>query len=137
VGNERVKGMLRRMLEERRVAGALLFAGEEGVGKRRFALELAKSLNCRTPVGCEACGHCPACVRSEEFVFPPSEDKDAHKKIIWSAHPDIGMAISYKRSILVDAMRDLEREANFRPYEGSARVFLIEEADKLNESSSN
>ncbi|OLE54491.1 MAG: hypothetical protein AUG51_07840 [Acidobacteria bacterium 13_1_20CM_3_53_8] len=137
VGNERVKEVLRRMLEARRVAGALLFAGEEGVGKRRFALEFAKSLNCRTPVGREACGHCSACVRAEEFVFPPSDDKDAHKKIIWSAHADIGMAISYKRAILVDAMRDLEREANFRPFEGSARVFLIEEADKLNEASSN
>ncbi|HMF58180.1 MAG TPA: DNA polymerase III subunit delta' [Pyrinomonadaceae bacterium] len=137
VGNERVKGVLRRMLEARRVPGALLFAGEEGVGKKRFALELAKSLNCRALAGVEACGHCPACVRAEEFVFPSSEDKDAHKKIIWSAHPDIGMAISYKRAILVDAMRDLEREANFRPYEGAARIFLIEEADKLNEPSSN
>jgi DNA polymerase-3 subunit delta' len=137
IGNDRGKEALRRMLEARRVPGALLFAGEEGVGKRRFALELAKALNCRTPVGVEACGHCPACVRAEEFEFPSSEDKDAHKKIIWSAHPDIGMAISYKRAILVDAMRDLEREANFRPYEGAARIFLIEEADKLNEASSN
>jgi len=34
-------------------------------------------------------------------------------------------------------MREIEREANFRPYEGAARVFLVEDADKLNEASSN
>src|SRR5947209_875406 len=110
VGNSRVKDVLRRMLESGRVPGALLFAGEEGVGKKQFALELARALNCRTPVGIEACGHCPSCVRTGEFVFPAEDDKDNHKKIIWSAHPDVGMAIPYKRAILVDAMRDLERE---------------------------
>jgi DNA polymerase-3 subunit delta' len=34
-------------------------------------------------------------------------------------------------------MRLIEREANYRPYEGKARVFLIEDADKLNDPSAN
>src|SRR6185312_5408667 len=34
-------------------------------------------------------------------------------------------------------MRAIEREANYRPYEGKARVFLIDDADKLNDSSAN
>lgn len=125
------------MLEARRVPGALLFAGEEGVGKRRFALELAKAFNCRARVGVEACDRCSACARAEELQLPPADEKDEYKKIIWSAHPDVGMVLPYKRAILVDAIRDLEREANFRPFEGEARLFLIEEADKLNEASSN
>jgi DNA polymerase-3 subunit delta' len=136
-GNERVKEILRRMIAARRVPGALLFTGEEGVGKKQFALELARALNCRAPVGPEACEVCPSCKRIKQFVLPASDDRDAHRKIIWSAHPDVGMARPYHRAILVDAMRDLEREANFRPYEGHARVFLIEEAEKLNEASSN
>ncbi|MBD0370577.1 MAG: hypothetical protein ICV60_07075 [Pyrinomonadaceae bacterium] len=41
------------------------------------------------------------------------------------------------RFLLVAQMREIEREANFRPYEGRARFFLIEEADKLNEPSAN
>jgi DNA polymerase-3 subunit delta' len=136
-GNQRVKETLQRMLAARRVPGALLFTGEEGVGKKQFALELARALNCRTPVGLEACGACPSCKRIMQFVLPSSDDKDAHRKIIWSAHTDVGLVRAYNRAVLVDAMRDLEREANFRPYEGAARVFLIEEADKLNEASSN
>lgn len=136
-GNERVKEILRRMLGARRVPGALLFAGEEGIGKKRFALELAKSLNCRQPVGTEACDACSSCSRIMEFVLPAGDDKDAHRKLVWSAHPDVGLARPYNRAILVDAMRDLEREANFRPYEGRARIFLIDDAEKLNEASSN
>jgi DNA polymerase-3 subunit delta' len=136
-GNERVKELLRRMLAAGRVPGALLFAGEEGVGKKLFALEVAKALNCRTPVGVEACDKCAACQRAVRFTLPASDDKDAHKKIIWSEHADVGLARPYNRAVLVDQMRDLEREANFRPYEGRARVFLIDEADKLNEASSN
>ena len=137
VGNQRVKESLRRMLAARRVPGALLFAGEEGVGKKLFALEVAKALNCRTPVGLEACDQCPSCKRAARFVIPDLDDKEAYKKIFFSDHADVGLACPYKRVILVDQMRDLEREANFRPYEGAARVFLIEDADKLNDASSN
>src|SRR3712207_7027180 len=39
----------------------------------------------------------------------------------------------YNRTIYIDAVRDLERESNFRPFEGRARVFLIDGADALNE----
>ena len=134
-GNEQVKTLLRRTLAAGRVPGALLFTGEDGVGKKLFALELAKALNCRTPVEFEGCGHCPACERIAKFNYPQSSDSDDWKGIIWTDHPDVGMVVAPKRVILVEQMRAIEREANYRPYEGKARVFLIEDADKLNEAS--
>jgi DNA polymerase III subunit delta' len=138
VGNQRVKDVLRQMLAARRVPGAMLFAGEDGVGKKLFALEVAKALNCRVPRGTEACDQCPSCVRITQSVFPAYNDPDADKKrIIWSDHVDVGLVRPYGRFLLVDQMREIEREANFRTYEGAARVFLIEDADKLNEASSN
>jgi DNA polymerase-3 subunit delta' len=45
--------------------------------------------------------------------------------------------VHYKRLILVDAIRDLERHANFRPYEATARFFIVDEAEKMNEQASN
>jgi DNA polymerase-3 subunit delta' len=135
--NERVKNLLRRILENGRVPGALLFAGEEGVGKKLFALELARALNCRSPQGIEGCGKCAACLRTGKFNFPTSVDSDDWKEIIWTDHPDVGMVVAPKRLLLVDQMRAIEREANYRPYEGKARVFLIDDADKLNEPSAN
>ena len=136
-GNDRVKQLLTRMLETRRVPGALLFTGEEGVGKKLFALEVAKSFNCREPRGVEGCGNCPACKRIAKFNFPQSSESDDWKGIIWSDHPDVGMVVAPKRLLLVEQMRLIEREANYRPYEGKARVFLIDDADKLNDASAN
>ncbi len=137
IGNEGVKKLLRRTLEARRLPGAMLFTGEEGIGKKLFALEVAKALNCRSPQGVEGCGRCPSCVRTSKFNYPQSGDPDDLKEIIWTDHPDVGMVIAPKRVLLVDQMRKIEREANFRPYEGVARLFIIDDADKLNDSSAN
>jgi DNA polymerase-3 subunit delta' len=137
VGNERAKETLRRMLGQGRVPSALLFAGEEGLGKKLFALELARALNCRSRRGVEACGLCPACARVGRIQYPAADERDEHRKVAWSEHKDVGLVVPYNRNILVDAVRDLERESNYRPAEGSARVFLVENAESLNESASN
>ena len=136
-GNARVKTVLRRMLVSGRLPGALLFAGEEGIGKKRFALEVARALNCRTPKDNEACGICASCVRSVKLNYPQREDADEWTQIIWTDHPDVGLVVAPKRVLRVEQMRQIEKEANFRPYEGKARVFLIDEADKLNDASAN
>jgi DNA polymerase-3 subunit delta' len=47
------------------------------------------------------------------------------------------MVMAQKRFVLVDAVRDLENEARFRPYEGRARTFIIDDADKMNDAASN
>jgi DNA polymerase-3 subunit delta' len=135
-GNLRVKEVLKRMLKSGRLPGALLFVGEEGIGKKLFALEIAAALNFRTPRESEACGSCSSCLRTAH-LNEPSEDSDDWKQIVWTNHPDVGLVAAPKRVLLVDQMRQIEREANFRPYEGAARVFLIDDADKLNDSSAN
>ena len=136
-GNTRVKEALKRMLTSGRLPGALLFAGEEGVGKKRFALELARALNCRTPKDGEGCGVCSSCTRIVKLNYPEREDAEEWLQIIWTDHPDVGLVIAPKRVLRVDQMRQIEKEANFRPFEGKARVFLVDEADKLNDASAN
>lgn len=125
------------MLEKERVPRSLLFAGSEGVGKRQFALELAKSFVCLDKQNSEACDRCAACRRADNFNFPKSDDRDAHKEVVFSEFPDIGLVIPYNKNILVDAIRNLEKEANFRPYEAKARFFIIDDADKMNDAASN
>ncbi|HEY2961923.1 MAG TPA: DNA polymerase III subunit delta' [Pyrinomonadaceae bacterium] len=136
-GNGRVKDALKRMIASDRLPGALLFAGEEGVGKKRFALEVARTLNCRTPKDGEACGVCSSCVRIAKLNYPEREDADEWTQIIWTDHPDVGLVVAPRRVLRVEQMRQIEKEANFRPFEGKARVFLIDEADKLNDASAN
>jgi DNA polymerase-3 subunit delta' len=136
-GNQRVKDLLKRMLESKRMPGALLFSGEDGIGKKRFAVELAKALNCRTPKGVEACDQCAACLRISKFNYPQSDRSEDWDQIIRTDHADVGLVVAPKRVLKVEQMRAIEREANYRPFEGKARVFLIDDAEKLNDSSDN
>src|SRR5215204_6076094 len=136
-GNDRVKEVLKRMLETGRLPGALLFVGEEGVGKKLFALEVACALNCRTPRGYEGCGTCGPCKRIFKINYPTSSNPDDWIPIIWTDHRDVGLVVAPKRVLRVDQMRQIEREANFRPFEGTARVFIVDEAEKFNDASAN
>jgi DNA polymerase-3 subunit delta' len=136
-GNSRVKAVLKRMLVTDRLPGAMLFTGEEGIGKKLFALEVARALNCRTPKDHEGCGVCSSCVRIRKLNYPTHDDADEWTQIIWTDHPDVGLVVAPKRVLRVEQMRQIEKEANFRPFEGKARVFLIDEADKLNDASAN
>ena len=137
IGNDHIKEILKRFTANQRVPNSLLFAGEEGIGKRLFALEFAKSFICQAPIGGEACDECRACLRAGRFTFPKPDDRDEFKKVIFSEHSDIGTVIPYKRNILVDAIRNLETEANFRPFEAASRFFIIDDADKMNAEASN
>jgi len=104
-GNERVKEALKRMITSGRLPGALLFAGEEGVGKKRFALEVARALNCRAPKDSEGCGVCPSCVRIAKLNYPEREDADEWTQIIWTDHADVGLVVAPKRVLRVERGR--------------------------------
>jgi DNA polymerase-3 subunit delta' len=136
-GNQRVKNLLKRMLASGRVPGALLFSGEEGIGKKLFAVELAKALNCHSSNGVEACDHCTACVRISKFNYPQSDKVDDWEQLIRTDHGDVALVVAPRRVLKVDQMRAIEREANYRPFEGKARVFIVDDAEKLNDSSAN
>ncbi len=145
IGNDSVKEILRRLLRQKRVPNALLFAGADGVGKRQFALRLAKAFVCQNPKSSEACDVCPACKRADKFEIPSVSEntkvddslRDKFKTVFFSGHGDIGMVIPLKKNMYVDAIRNLETEANFRPYEAAARFFIIDDADKMNDAASN
>ena len=137
IGNEQIKQIFRRLLNNGHVPQSLLFAGKDGIGKKKFAIEIAKSFVCRNLKDFQACDECSACQRASHFEFPKDDDKDGHRRVIFSDHSDIGAVIPYKNNILVDAIRSLEEAANYRPYEGRARIFIIDEAEKMNDSATN
>lgn len=138
IGNDEVKEALRQLLSNGRLPGSLLFTGEEGIGKKLFALELAKALNCRNRHGLEACDECSSCRRISLSAFPQfGKDDDDKNRMVWSEHADLAMVRPYKQIIRVGPMRELEREANFRPFEGAARIFIVEDAEYMNDQSAN
>ncbi len=140
IGNDLVKHTLKLLVQNGRVPNSLLFAGDEGIGKREFALELARNFLCTDDDVDEACGICPACLRVGEFKIPAEpndKNKDEFKNVFFGAHGDVAMVVPYKSFILVDAVRDLEHEANYKPFEANARFFIIDDADRMNDAASN
>lgn len=120
VGNERIKKLLRRAVMEGRVSQGLIFAGPAGVGKHKFALALAQAINCESQKEGEACGQCPQC-----------------SKIAASEHVDVVTISPDGQFIKIGQMREMSSDAQFRPYEGRRRVFILDEAHRLKMEAAN
>lgn len=120
IGNERIKKLLQRAVAERRIGQSLLMTGPRGVGKYQFAIALAQILNCDQPSEGDACGKCIPC-----------------KKIAGGEHADVQTFTNEGTFIKVDKMRDMSRDAQYRPYEGRHRICIIDEADRMNLASAN
>src|SRR5262249_29335689 len=71
-GHEGVAEAFDRAWRRGRLAHAYLFTGPPGVGKKLFAVELARALLCEDPPPdrLEACDHCPACAQVEAGTHP-------------------------------------------------------------------
>lgn len=123
VGHERPVRLLKSMLASDRLPHALLLSGPAGVGKRTLAMALARAVNCLDASPSEApCNACLSC-----------------RKIDRGAHPDVvelepeGKA----QKIKVDTVRELRSQIAFRPFEGRCKVFIIKQADRMQEEAAN
>ena len=119
LGNSRVKKILRLALQKNRLPNSLLFYGPEGVGKKRLALSLAKAVNCER-LRDDACGECPTCLAISAGRFPDVQEIRPAGQVI-----------------KVEQMREMRQTAYMRPMVGRKRIFIISEADKMNDDSSN
>ena len=99
---------------------ASLFTGPEGVGKKTLASSLAALANCKGDTEDELCGTCSSCVK----------EAAGH-------HPDIVLFQPHKNLIRIDTMRELNREVQFRPFEGRLRYFIIDQAETMTEEAAN
>lgn len=84
IGQHSVVAQLCRMVDENRLAHALLLTGSSGNGKLPIAVALARYILCRDRRNGDACGCCPACVKMDKlvhsdlhFVFPVKKKKNS------------------------------------------------------------
>ena len=91
-GHDRLVAAFQEVIRRGRLAHAYLFVGPAGVGKQRFAVELAKALLCEAPGAqrkLDACDTCPACVQVTTGTHPDFRASDAernHQYISTLAH---------------------------------------------------
>lgn len=122
IGNEQNKQILQRILRRGNLGFTLIFAGPSGVGKRQFALTLAKAANCQSTQkpNNDSCDQCPSCQRIQTGTFSD----------VTTIQPD-GTYIKIAQT------RELINDVQVKPREGRQRFFLIDEADRLREEAAN
>ena len=69
IGQARPQEILRRSIEQARIAHAYLLWGPHGVGKDALAIEFAKTLLCERQ-GTSACDACPSCKKMQNLQHP-------------------------------------------------------------------
>jgi DNA polymerase-3 subunit delta' len=123
LGHRDVKERLGRMSFSGRMGNAFLFLGPKGVGRKQVTLGWTQVLNCLEPQDTYpyACGNCRACRKIESRQFPD----------LFVIEPEEG------KNLKIDQIREILRESHFKPYEGKKRVFIIDDAELLNDAAAN
>jgi len=148
IGQDRSVHILRGCIEKERIPHALLFAGDEGIGKRLTAVNFAKALNClgASGEGMEATGGLLFEVPEHEHPDSATGDQTdacdrcpSCKKIDTGNHPDVFIIgpEGDGGQITVQAIRQLEESLSYKPFEGRWKIAIVDEADRLNQSAAN
>ncbi len=114
------------VLARGRLAHAYVFCGPDGVGKALFARELAKTLLCHSNTSSDKETSPDACDRCESCKAVDSGD---NPDLFW-------ITLDYK-VIKIEAIRELERLAVLKPHGARRRVFVIEDAERMNAEAAN
>jgi len=118
VGQSAAIALLERAIALDRPAHAYAFVGPVGVGRRLTAVAFAQALLCPTR-GCGVCGVC--------------------RRIAAGQHPDCQVVVPIPPrenpkgavAIRIEQIRELERVAALAPFEGSRKVFVLDEAERM------
>lgn len=142
VGNARVVEILLRAINQQRLPHAMIFAGQEGVGKCTLALLLAQVLNCLSPENHSACGKCSSCRKISSTLLGRNLACENMKeegfcgvcpscRLKMQNHPDVRLIEPEKTTIAIDQIRELIGEVAFQPFEARYRVVILDPADRM------
>ncbi|HEX6486271.1 MAG TPA: DNA polymerase III subunit delta' [Nocardioidaceae bacterium] len=116
VGQQHAIATLQRAAGGHGLTHAWLFTGPPGSGRSNAAIAFAASLQCERA----GCGECHVC-----------------HTVLAGSHPDVSITRTETSVIKVDDIRELVMRAALSPATGRWQVMIVEDADRLNESSGN
>lgn len=122
IGHKDVLERLKNALRSGRIANAYIFAGPAEVGKELVAINFAKALNCLSNEerGEDSCDKCISC-----------------RKIDDGNHADVMVIRPEGARLKIGQMRSLQRKGSYRAMEGSYKVYIIAEAEKMTAEAAN
>ena len=121
IGHEDTVSYIQNAIQNGKVNHAYIFSGERGSGKKLLASLFAATLQCKEK-RIEPCGSCTSC-----------------RKAFTENHPDIIYVTHEKPNIIsVDEIREqVVDTAEIKPYESEYKIYIIDEAQKMNPQAQN
>ncbi|HZK25212.1 MAG TPA: DNA polymerase III subunit delta' [Oscillospiraceae bacterium] len=118
-GRQELVQTLQGAIEAEQIAHAYLFYGPVGIGKKTIAQVLATALNC-TGAARNGCGTCESCRKAQN-----------------GTHPDLHWLRPEGKSLKIEQIRQLKKNAYLKPREGNYQIFILEQADALTAEAAN
>lgn len=123
-GHDELVAAFRQVHHRGKLAHAYAFLGPSGVGKRRFAVELAKALSCEQPGrgSLDACDGCPACLQIDAGL-----------------HPDVTQLRlpEDKQEFPITLIQELIQTLGLKPARGGRKIAIVDDADLFNDEAAN
>lgn len=119
LGHDKVKSLFIKAFENNKLTSTFIFKGPNGIGKKLTAEVIAAMLNCDNK-DIAPCGTCISCMKTQNKI-----------------HVDVFYIEAEKDNILIEQVEPIIENAQFPPFEGNAKIFIINDAHLLNVTSGN
>jgi DNA polymerase III subunit delta' len=139
VGNEGAVQMLRRAVSRGMLNHAYLFVGPKGSGKRLLARTFAQAVNCEVSgdelASGAPCGLCSQCSRIRSGAHPDVAFFDLETQA--AAAGAGGKKVAPQKELRIETVRQLQDGLALRPYSARRKIYIIGDADRMNEEAAN
>lgn len=121
IGQEKIVAHMKSAILEKKLSHAYILSGEKGSGKKLISGIFAAAIQCEKGLG-SPCGECQSC-----------------KQAAGGNNPDIHWITHEKPNVIsVDEIRvQLNSDITIKPYSRPHKVYIIDEAEKMNEQAQN
>ncbi len=121
-GHDEWRKRFQHVWQRGRLAHAYLFVGPQGIGKRLFAIELAKALTCEASAAFDACDQCPACLQ-----------------VMAGTHPDVRLMSrpAEKLEFPIDLIREVTSGLGVKPARAPRRIVILDDVDQMSDDAAN
>ena len=142
VGNNKIKESLKNAVKSNNVSHSYLFVGKAGVGKKKFAKDLAKKVMCLgSNGGAQNNGVKNNEVQNNNVANDNLEldfdNCDSCIKFDANSNPDFSIIVPDGKSIKIEQIRNLQARIVEKPISSSKKVYIIDDADTMTEESQN
>jgi len=119
IGHQKQWKFLKNKFEIDQLSHAYLFTGENQLGKKAFAKEFIKLINCLAKKD-KACQKCQNCQMIERGNFP-----------------DLSIIESIEGELKIEKIREAQNFLSYKSYYGSFKAVIINDAEKMNQEAQN